>query len=290
MYCSTSGGHPDRVSSPDLGYFGPDSMTWRIHGEPVAMIGGLRALLLQALHPEAMQVLYKASNFQDDPWARLQSTVAYIGVLSFAPTNEVDTAAARVRTVHKALGVTDPEQLSWVHLCLVDSFLTAARASGLRLSKADTDRYVEEQTVAARLVAVPDELVPHSGEDVRAMIEALRPKLRGTREAREAARFVVAPPLPIRLQYRLPARAGWTTVSSLAVGLLPGWARRMYRLPPAPGASLVTAAGLRTLRGALRTLPAEWREGPLYRQAKARAAGVPYEHRRPNVVIRALSS
>jgi uncharacterized protein (DUF2236 family) len=74
------------------------------------------------------------------------------------------------------------------------------------------------------------------------------------------------------LQYRLPARAGWTTVSSLAVGLLPGWARRMYRLPPAPGAALLTSAGLRTLRGALRTLPVEWREGPLYREAKARAA------------------
>lgn len=262
----------ERVSAADLGYFGPDSMTWRIHGEPVAMIGGLRALLLQALHPEAMRKLYEASDFQDDPWARLQSTVEYVGTVSFAPTARVDAAAARVRAVHKAVGVSDPEQLSWVHLCLVDSFLTAARAAGLRLSTADADRYVQEQTAAAALVSVPEELVPHTRAEVQAMITALRPRLRGTPEARAAARIVIAPPLPIPRAYKLPARAGWTTVSSLAVGLLPGWARRMYRLPPAPGATLATAAGLRTLRGALRPLPAQWREGPLYREAKARAA------------------
>ena len=263
--------HPEGVST-DLGYFGPQSVTWRIHGEPVAMVGGLRALLLQALHPEAMRLLYTASNFQEDPWTRLQRTVGYVGTVSFAPTDEVDAAAAHVRAVHESVGVTNAEQLAWVHLCLVDSFLSATRASGLRLSKADMDRYVEEQAIAARLVAVPDELIPHSRDDVRAMIDGFRPELRGTAEAREAARIVVAPPLPVPLQYRLPARAGWTTVSSLAVGLLPAWARRMYRLPPTPGAALVTSAGMRTLRGAVRALPAQWREGPLYRDAKARAA------------------
>lgn len=258
----------------ELGYFGPGSVTWRIHGEPVAMIGGLRALLLQALHPGAMRLLYQASNFQDDPWTRLQRTVGYVATVSFAATPEADAAAARVRTVHEMLGVTDPDQLAWVHLCLVDSFLTAACASGLRLSDDDADRYVREQRVAADLVGVPSVLVPSDRAELAAAIERFRPLLRGTKEAREAARFVVAPPLPIPVRYRLPARAGWTTVSSLAVGLLPGWARRMYRLPPAPGAGLATAAGLRAVRGAVRLLPAQYREGPAYRDAKARAAGI----------------
>ena len=128
----------------DLGYFGPGSVTWRIHGEPVAMIGGLRALLLQALHPAAMTLLHERSNFQDDPWKRLESTVTYVGKVSFAPRAKVDAAAARVRAVHTALGVDDPEQLAWVHLCLVDSFLAAARASGLRLGPDEADRYVSE--------------------------------------------------------------------------------------------------------------------------------------------------
>ncbi len=90
----------------------------------------------------------------------------------------------------------------------------------------------------------------------------IRPRLEGTPEAREAARVVILPPLPVPRRFVLPARLGWTTVSTLAVGLLPSWARRMYRLPPLPGASLTAAAGLRALRGAVRTLPAQYREGP----------------------------
>jgi uncharacterized protein (DUF2236 family) len=70
----------------------------------------------------------------------------------------------------------------------------------------------------------------------------------------------------------LPARAGWTTLASLAVGLLPAWARRMYRLPPLIGAGVATTAGLRTLRAAVATLPEEWRHGPPYRRAMARVA------------------
>ncbi len=70
----------------------------------------------------------------------------------------------------------------------------------------------------------------------------------------------------------LPARLGWSTISALAVGLLPRWALRMYRLPALPGRTVATAAGLRALRGAVRALPAQYREGPLYREAKERAA------------------
>ncbi len=258
----------------DLGYFGPDSMTWRIHGEPVSMIGGLRALLLQALHPAAMELLHTRSNFQDDPWKRLESTVLYVGTVSFAARADVDAASARVRAVHHALGIDDPEQLAWVHLCLVDSFLTAARASGLRLRRADVDRYVAEQALAASFVGVPDSLVPTDAHGLAAGIAAIRPLLRCIPEARAAARVVIAPPLPVPARYLLPARMGWTTASALAVGLMPGWALRMYRFPPLPGRSVAVAAGLRALRGAVRTLPAQYREGPLYREAKQRAAEV----------------
>jgi uncharacterized protein (DUF2236 family) len=260
------------VSAPDLGYFGPDSITWRIHGEPVSMVGGLRALLLQALHPGAMRKLYQVSSFQDDPWARFERTITYVGVVSFSAREDVDRAAAHVRGVHRRLGITDAEQLAWVHACLVDSFLAAARGSGLRLSPADADRYVAEQVRAAELVGVPREWIVRDVAELRGLMGRLRPVLRGTAEAREAARFVIAPPLPLPRRYVLPARVGWTTVSTLALGLLPPWARRMYRLPPLPGAGIATSTGLRTLRAAVRTLPAQYREGPLYRDAKQRAA------------------
>lgn len=260
------------MASKDAGYFGPQSVTWRIHREPLALVGGLRALLLQALHPEAMGLLYARSDFQDDPWARLQRTAGYVSTVTFAPTAEVDAAAAHVRGVHQRLGITDPAQLAWVHACEVDSFLVAARAAGVRVGPADADRYVEEQLRAAALVGVPAKLTPRSAAELADYFAAMRPRLASTPQAREAARYVLAPPMPVAARYLLPARVGWTTISTLAVGLLPGWARRMYRLPPAPGAGLATAAGMRALRGAVRALPEQWREGPIYRAAKARAA------------------
>jgi uncharacterized protein (DUF2236 family) len=219
-----------------------------------------------------MAVLHATSNFQDDPWSRLERTVTYVATVSFAPRARVDRAAAHVRGVHQRLGITDPHQLAWVHACLVDSFLCAARAAGLRVTRADADRYVSEQVQSARLVGVPEQFIVRDEFELRAYFTAVRPRLAGTPEAREAARFVIAPPLPVPRRFLLPARAGWTTASSLAVGMLPAWARRMYRLPPLPGASLATATGMRALRGAVRTLPTRYREGPLYRDAKARAA------------------
>ena len=256
----------------DVGYFGPGSVTWRIHSEPVAMVGGLRALLLQALHPGAMATLYASSSFQDDPWARLERTVGYVATVSFAPRADVDAAAARVRGVHRRLGITDAEQLAWVHACLLDSFLAAARAAGMRLRRSDADAYVAEQVRAAELVGVPAERIVRDLGELRAFMTTIRPGLSGSREAREAARYVIAPPMPVPRRLVLPARLGWTTVSTLALGLLPPWARRMYRVPAVPGTAFATATAMHALRAAVRALPPRYREGPLYRDAKARAA------------------
>jgi uncharacterized protein (DUF2236 family) len=255
----------------DLGYFGPGSLTWRVHAEPLTMVGGLRALLLQALHPEAMRLLYERSSFQDDPWARLQRTVIYVATVSFGTTAEVDAAAAHVREVHRRLGVTDREQLAWVHACEVSSFLTAARYAGVRLSSDDADTYVAEQVRAARLVGVPARLALHTVADIDGYFAAMRPRLRLTSEAQEAARVVIGPPLPVPRRWTVPARAGWTTLATLAVGLLPGWARQLYRLPPVPGAGIATHAGMRAARVAVAALPETWQHGPHYRRAMARA-------------------
>jgi uncharacterized protein (DUF2236 family) len=257
--------------SEDLGYFGPGSVTWRVHGEPLTMVGGLRALLLQALHPEAMRLLYERSSFQDDPWARLQRTAIYVATVSFGTTAEVDAAAAHVREVHRQFGVTDPEQLVWVHACEVSSFLVAARYAGVRLSADDADAYVAEQVRAAGLVGVPARLAPHTVADLDGYFTTMRPRLRLTPEAQEAARVVIAPPLPVPLRWSVPARAGWTTLAALAIGLLPGWARHMYRLPSVPGAGTATRAGMHAAHLAVAALPETWQHGPDYRRAMARA-------------------
>jgi uncharacterized protein (DUF2236 family) len=258
----------------DLGYFGPDSVTWRLHSEPIALVGGLRALLMQALHPGAMALLVEKSDYRDDPWTRLQNTVHYVGVLSFGPRKEADRVAAHVRGVHRRLGIGDPEQMAWVHACLVESFRAAPPAGGSRLARAHADRYVREQVRAAELAGVPAEWIMRDLDELVYFMSRIRPRLAGTREARAASRFVIVPPLPVPVVYRLPAQLGWASVASLAVGLLPGWARRMYLLPPLPGANLATAAGMRALRAAVCALPEQYREGPIYRDAKARAAAI----------------
>lgn len=235
------------------------------------MVGGLRALLLQALHPGAMTLLDERSDFRADPWRRFRATVEYVGTVCFAPRPTVDAAAGRVRAVHARFGVDDPEQLAWVHLCLVDSFLAAASRAGLGVSGCDADRYVAEQRRAAALVGVPAARVPSSVAELQAAIDAMRPVLGCTPAARDAARLVVVPPLRVPVRYTFAARMGWTAVSGLAVGLLPQWALRMYRLPDLPGRAVATTVGLRTVRGIVRTLPNQYREGPLARQARLRA-------------------
>lgn len=262
----------DAEGVSDLGYFGPQSVTWRIHGDPVvAMVGGVRALFLQALLPEAVTLLYARSEFRDDPWPRLGGTIAYLSTVSFAPRAEADAVAARVRDVHRRLGVSDPQQLAWVHACLVDSFLRAAHAAGVHLGAADADRYVLEQVRAAELAAVPETLTVRTTAQLREYFTCMQPRLRAGPVARDAARFLLAPPMPIPRQYVLPARIGWAALASMSYTLLPAWAQRMYRLP-LPGAALGTAAGMRTLRLAAHAVPAKYREGPAVRDARRRAA------------------
>ena len=270
----------------DLGYFGPDSVIWRVHADPVLWVAGLRALFLQALHPLAMAGVEQHSGFRGDPWGRLLRTADYVGVVTYGTKAEADRAAARVRGRHRrhsgvepesgiAYAVDDPELLLWVHCCEVDSFLSTARRAGLRLPAAQADRYVAEQVRAATLAGIPARLAPRTVADVEAYFQRLRPELRLTAAARSAARFVLLPPMPLVAQLATPARPVWVGAAGLAFGLLPRWARRAYRLPGLPVTDVGATLALRWLRLAVRALPPAVREGPHYRQAKARLATTP---------------
>lgn len=259
----------------DLGPFGPESVTWRLHSDPVLWLGGIRALYLQALHPGAMALLEEHSTFRDDPWGRLIRTAGYIGVISYGTHEEAERAGARVRGVHRRLGLDDPDLLRWVHCCEVDSFLTVARRAGMRLTDAEADRYVAEQIRAARLAGVPDEGTPRDVAALAAYFEAVRPLLSGTPAARSAARYMLYPPMPWKAQLLTPARPAWTLVATLSFALLPPWARRLYNAPGLPPIDLAATATARSLRTALRLLPARLREGPHYKSAKARLAATP---------------
>lgn len=277
----------------DLGYFGPDSVTWRLHADPMQWVGGVRALFLLSLHPLAMAGVDQHSTYREDPLGRLQRTGDYLASITFGSTAEADRAAARVRGVHrKVRGVEpesgtpywapDPELLLWVHCGEIDSFLTVGRRAGIRVSAADADRYIAEQVTAAGLIGIPRALVPASTAELADYFQAARPTLRTTAAARATARWLFVPPMPTLVQLATPARAVWASAAGLAFATLPRWARRMYGSPGLPTTDLGASLTLRSLRAASSVLPAQLREPPAYRAAKRRAAETPV--RRLNVV------
>jgi len=265
----------------DPGLFGPDSVTWRVHADPSMALAGLRALLLQAVHPVAMHGVFTNSDFRADPWGRLFRTAEYVAVTVYGTTREAERAGARVRGIHRRLSgvepesgtayrVDDPELLRWVHCSEVESFLSTAVRCGLRLSAAEQDRYYAEQTRSAALVGLDPATVPASVAEMAQYFQDMRPQLRVGREARDAAAFILWPPMPALVQLGTPARPAWTALATASFAMLPRWARRLYALPGLPTTDLAaTAAGL-AFRNGLLVVPGRLRNGPHQKAAQQR--------------------
>jgi uncharacterized protein (DUF2236 family) len=275
----TSPSSPSAPGTPDPGLFGPDSVTWRIFHDPSVVLGGLRALLLQALHPLAMSGVAQFSNYRHDPWGRLFRTAEYLATITYGTTPEAQLAGAQVQAMHNRLSgiepesgtpfrVADPHLVLWVHCAEVDSFLAAHARCGGRLRPEEADAYVAEQVLAAELVGVDPATVPTSTAQLADYFARMRPELRATAEARSALWFILSPPMP------LPARPAWASLASLAFALLPRWARALYGLPfvltAHPGTDLAAALAGRSLRQALTLVPSGLRESPARKEALAR--------------------
>ena len=257
-----------------LGFFGPDSVTWRVHSDPSFSVGGLRALLLQALHPVAMDGVERNTAAREDPWPRLVRTAAYVDTVTFGTRREALRAVRRVRGMHRRLGgteqttgrtyrVDDPDLLLWVHCCEVDSLLSVARRAGVPLTDDDADRYVAEQVTAAELIGAVPADVPASVATLAAYIARMRPSLVATPAARDAARLVRVPPMPAWVRFLTPAQPAWGGMAALAFASLPRWARRMYSMPGLGLGDAAATAGLRAFRRAVLPLPQRVRRSPI---------------------------
>lgn len=266
----------------DLGLFGPGSVTWRVHQEPVLLLAGLRSLFLQALHPRAVAGVVQNSHYRDDPWGRLVRTSFYVATTIYGTRVEAVAAGQRVRRLHARLRavdprtgeefrVDDPALLRWVHVAEVESFLSTARRAGLALTDAQTDAYYAEQRRAAALVGLDATEVPGTAAEVAAYYDAVRPSLAMTREAAETLVFLAAPPMPWVLNLT-PARAAYGGIAATAFGLLPAWARRMYGLPGLGVTDVAASLSARTLRATLNLIPRRLYESPVHRDAMRRAA------------------
>jgi uncharacterized protein (DUF2236 family) len=224
----------------DDGLFGPASVTWRISGDLSAPVAGLRALLMQALHPLAMAGVDQHSNWREDPIGRLAATQSYLTTVTFGERAAAERVAARVRRIHEHVRGTDPVTggsyhasdpalLLWIHAALVDSSLVARRLFGTPLTGPDADRYTAEMVIAAELVGVPRGQVPASVAALESYLASVRPQLRCTPAAAQSMAYLLDPPGMDEEVAEI-----WADVREGAVASLPGWARDMYgyQVPP----------------------------------------------------------
>jgi uncharacterized protein (DUF2236 family) len=264
----------------DAGLFGPDSVTWRIHGDPSMGLAGFRALLLQAVHPLVMAGFDDNSVFRDDPWGRLRRTGEWISTVTYGTTPEAERAGEVLRARHARLAdgmepetgrpyrVDDPALLLWVHCTEVESFLSTYRRCGGRLRAGDADQYVDEMRRSAELVGLDAAAAPAREQEILDYYRQVRPQLQVTTVARRNALWVFTPPMPAWVAVATPARVAWASMIAVAAGMLPGWARRLYGLPGLPTTDLAATVSGRAIRQVLLTLPSTWTQNHAHRVAQ----------------------
>ncbi len=249
---------------PGERWFTETDPIWRVHADAAMFAAGIRALLLQSLHPLAMAGVAGHSGYKGDPWGRLQRTSTFLATTTFGTIEDADALIARIRVIHEGVrgkapdgrryAASDPHLLKWVHIVEADSFLQAhQRYAVTPLTPDEADRYVAQSCVVATRLGVIDPPTTVAGLD--AAIASYRPELEGTAAARDAARFLLLhPPLP------WSARPGYGALAGAAVALLPVWARQKLALPYLPVTERVIAlpvggAATSVIRWALKQPP-----------------------------------
>lgn len=254
------------MAHADPGLFGPETVTWQLHGDPMMWIAGVRALYLQALHPRAVRGVMQNSDFRKDAWGRLMRTAGFVGTITYGTTEAAEKAGGRVRRIHRLLkatdpatgetyGVDEPELLLWVHCAEVDSYLQVQLRSGQSLTAAQADRYVDEHRTSARLVGLDPHDVPATTAQLAAYFDRVRPELAAGEEALDVDDFLRRPPVHALL---IPARELlWRRVAALAYQSLPPYAHDLYGRPAPPLRTVDRR--LRATGTALRCIPSRLR-------------------------------
>jgi uncharacterized protein (DUF2236 family) len=240
--------------TPGPRWFAPDSPIGRVHGDASMFVGGIRAVMLQSLHPAAMQGVADHSGYRGDMWGRLAQVSTYIAMTTFGAEQDALQMIRAVQRAHESVtgtmpdgtpyAASDPHLLGWVHAAEIDSFLVAHDRYGHRpLLGPERDEYVAQTAVAAEHLGVVG--APRSEDDLHATLAAYDTELRGTPAALPRA-----------------ARPGYLALASAAISLLPDDARRELRLPPVPPVTsrVLGAAATRTIRWAMASGHAEARE------------------------------
>jgi uncharacterized protein (DUF2236 family) len=251
--------HRDRIhGTPGPRWFPAGSPITRVHGDASMYVGGLRAVLLQTLQPQAMTAVAEHSGYRGDIWGRLARTSRFLAVTTFGTAADAQQAVDVVRAIHERVvgtmpdgttyTATDPHLLEWVHIAEIHSFLTSYQLYAARpLDQAERDEYVAQTAFVARALGAVEP--PTTEAELEAAVARFRPELTVTDHAREAVSYLIwHPDLP------LPARLPYGVLVAAAIGLMPTWSRKPLGLPMLPFAHDRIARPL----GALATRTIRW--------------------------------
>ena len=192
----------------DEGYFGPGSAAWAVHGGMATMVAGIRALLVQALHPGAMAGVHDWSRYREDPLGRLTGTIRWLITVTFGDRATADRASAYVRGLHRRVQgeyrdadevlrpyrASDPDLVEWVHLAFTESFLTCHEIWEAPIP-GGPDAYVREWATAGALIGLTDP--PMTAADLRGRLRGFADAgiLKTDARVEDVVRFIRNPPL-----------------------------------------------------------------------------------------------
>jgi len=240
----------------DPGYFGPDSMMWKVNKEITVLFGGARALLMHAAHPLIAAGARQTSFYQRDPWKRLIRTLSLQNSVTFGTKEEADESAHRINKLHEVIkgedevsggyyDALDHEQLLWVHACLQISSLYFYEKTVKKLTDEEKNQYHSENMKAAELVLINRKEMPQTHDDLKEwVISKSRTKdyLIYTDVAKDVQEIIAGGPVPTHI------KPIWPFISFTAFNTLPKEFKILYGVKESKLKNLILNFNLKLLK------------------------------------------
>ena len=267
----------------DPGYFGPDSMMWKVNKEITVLFGGARALLMHAAHPLIAAGARQTSFYQRDPWKRLIRTLSLQNSVTFGSKNEADESAHRINKLHEVIkgndevtgdvyDALDHEQLLWVHACLQISSIYFYEKTVRKLSIEEKNKYHEENMVAAGLVLIDIDEMPQTHEELKEWVvnkSKTENYLIYTDVAKDVQEIIAGGPVPRHI------KPIWPFISFTAFNTLPKEFKELYGVNESKIKDVILKFNLNFLKFTRPFLPPFFRLIPPARWAKQRLKSKP---------------
>jgi len=267
----------------DPGYFGPDSMMWKVNKEITVLFGGARALLMHAAHPLIAAGARQTSFYQLDPWKRLIRTLSLQNSVTFGTKEEADESAKRINKLHEVIKGTDEvsggfydaldhEQLLWVHACLQISSIYFYEKTVKKLTTDEKNQYHKENTLAAEMVLIDSKKMPTTHEGLKQwVINKSKEKnfLMLTDVAKDVYKIIGGGPVPTHI------KPIWPFIAFTAFNTLPKEFKEIYNINETKFKTVLVTLNLAMLKYTRPLLPPFFRLIAPARWAKQRITKKP---------------